>query len=549
MKFIRRVNYMDDFLVLNRHNTMVYFDENKSIIKTYHKEVSIETSKEQYELLIDILNTTKREIKINDFLKEYEDTKYVMKLIKVLYDSGSIFIYPASYQLSTYFKKSWFRVLSQYLPPTKDILHCSFLIDRAVIHITPLVEQMLPGIRGILGENDLHVYQQQRAGKFTENDWVLSTDEDDFLQNAVKLSLSTDRLTGVISTDKRIDKNILPKSNVIDNESLLYKVGPYYTMLYIMKSIVGISKTSFIINKEGKYYEYDLVKEDYMQTIDDYSFPTPTISNGSLDYIGHFESFINTNPNIPFTVSGWKDDNYAELFQMGFATYSFTNVLTKEPFVFAGLDYIDTAMSSIKNGLSYYFNREAKQAVWLVTTEESYYLDKLLLLLEYTEEPYAIYKLEHSHYLNERFAEYLNKANLDLEFFVMKYLHSNSYTVYLYDRENDQLYTDGKKTILIDDKMMELAINYMLVKLNPEKKILTILVTVEDKEEFFLNVNHEFLFFEETNERDFIEKGLTLIKQASLSPTERAWKYEKKLNESNLIVREIEVRAYEEVIV
>ncbi|WP_062051497.1 hypothetical protein [Bacillus sp. JCM 19034] len=542
---------MDDMLILNRQNTMVYFDEDKSIIKTYHKEVSIATSQEQYELLIDILSTCKSEVLISDLLKVYEDRTIVMKLIKVLYKTGSVFIYPTSYYLSCYFKKSWFRVLSQYLPANKDILHSCRLVDEAVVHITPEAEQKLPLLRGLLKDNDLKTYKEW-DGELTNNDWVISTNEEFEHQNHIVLALSEERLAGVQKYE-RIERDI-PSSdnkNTISRESLLYKVAPYYTMLYLIKSIVGISKVAFSVNKAGKFYEYDLMEDNYMETVDDFSFPTPVIAKGSLDYVGHFESFISAASNIPLTVSGWKNDSYTDLFQIGYATYSLTNQVTKETFVYAGLDYIDTAMESIKKGLAYYLNKESTHMDWLVSTRESYYLDKVLLLLEYIDEPFLIYKLKNEVFLTGKFNEYLNVASFKPEFCVKKYLNSNSYTVYLYDRENDQLYTDGKRTIRLADKGAELAINYLLVTLNPEKTMTTILkpVNAEEKKEIFQMISGDMANFEEIIEKDFIENGLTLFKHARLSPNESAWKYEEKLNESNLIVRELEVRTYQETIV
>lgn len=535
-------------MVLNRQNTMLYFDGDKSIIKTYFKEVSLEMSQEQHKLLLDLLNASKRERLISDFLKEFKDENYVMRLLKVLYEAGSVFIYPVTYNLSRFFRNSWFRVLSQYLPPDKDILHSCCLVEEAIIHITPRVDQEIPNLRELLIDNDLAV-SPHIAGEVRDNDWIISMENNFIHQNSIELSLSEDKLVGVIQKDKatRSDIPIIDKEHSLARTSLLYKIGPYYTMLYIVKSIVGISKSAFSINKEGKFYEYDLVAEDFKQTIEEFSFPKPIVSKGILDYVVNFEFFINRNPTIPFNISGWKDESYADLFQMGYATYSLTDSLTKDTFVYAGLDYIETAMSSIKKGLEHYLNKGEKKAKWMVSTQESYYLDKVLLLLQYIDEPYTFHMMERADYPNAEFAEYLNTINVNPDFYLMKFCNSNSYTVYLYDLENDQLYTDGKRSINIADKMAEIALNYILIKNNADKLITNILVPLaaKEKEELFKMASHQDIGLEIPDEKQFIENGLLLIKHSYLDLNESAWKYEEQLNESNLIVREIEVKTYQ----
>ncbi|WP_042142091.1 hypothetical protein [Paucisalibacillus sp. EB02] len=540
---------MEGFLILNRQNSMVYFDENKSIIKTYFKEISIETSQEQYELLIELLNTSRSEIAIRDLLKEYEDEKYVMKLLKVLYDAGSILIYPTSYNLSNYFQYSWFRVLLQYLPTNKDILQSCRLLDEVLVYITPEVDRQFPALKELLVENDVTVSREMR-GELKNNDWVISMEYVDTHQRVIELSLSADKLVGINRTNNQApyNKSMMVKGNMLSRESLLYKVGPYYAMLYMIKSIVGISLSTFSLNKEGKFYEYDLDIEDYKQTVEEFSFPEPTHSKGDLDYIGDFESFINRNPDIPISVSGWKD-LHGDLFQMGFATYSLTDSVTKDTFVYAGLDYIETAMKSIVNGLSYYLNKDLKQADWMVSTPDSYYLDKVLLLLQSVEEPYTIYKIEQTNYPNKKLSQYLHTLNIAPEFFVKKYSNSNSYTVYLYDRENDKLYTDGKKTLNMEHKMFELALHYILIKNNPQKTISTIIrPTAHSEIEDLLRMDYSVLnSFEAPDEKSFIENGLRLFKHSNLHTVEHAWKYEEQLSELNLVVRKIEVKTYQNV--
>lgn len=522
---------------------MIYFDENKSIIKTYFKEVSIETSREQYEFLIEILNATKNEIAIRDLVEEYEDQKYIMKLLKVLYDAGSILLYPVSNNLSYYFQYGWFRVLLQYLPTNKDILQSCRLLVEASVYVTQEVERQLPELKLLLLENGVSVSEEIR-GELNDNDWVICMGNDTtHQQHVIELSLSIEKLVGV----KRVNNQSLyhhnmDKDTLLFKESLLYKVGPYYAMLYMIKSIVGISLSAFSLNKEGKFYEYNVEVDNYKQTVEEFSFPEPTQSKGNLDYIGSFESFINRNPAIPISVSGWKDI-HGDLFQMGFATYSLTDSVTKDTFVYAGLDYIETAMKSIVNGLSYYLNKDLKQVNWIVSTPDSYYLDKVLLLLQYVEEPYAFYKLELSNHPDNKFTEYLHTLNVTPEFFVKKYSNSNSYTVYLYDHENDELYTDSKKTITIENKIVELALQYILLKNNPQQSISTIIRPIAHTEmEELLRMDFSMLNgFEAPEEKSFIENGLRLFKYSNLHTVEHAWKYEEQLNEINLVVRKIEV--------
>ncbi|WP_339216616.1 hypothetical protein [Ornithinibacillus sp. FSL M8-0202] len=533
---------MDGLLILNRQNTMVYLDENKSIIKTYFLEVSIETSQEQYELLIDLLNASKRELVISDYLKSHEDQKYIKRLLKVLYDIGAIFIYSNSYGLSSYFKNSWFRVLSQYLPTDKDILHSCRLLDEAVIHITPEVEQHFPILRDLLIENDMTV-SQEIGGELKDSDWIITMENDFIHHNIIELSLSADKIIGSTNKLAQNYKPIENKEHLISKESLLYKVGPYYAMLYVIKSIVDISKSTFSLNKEGKFYEYDLEEEDFMQTVEEFSFPKPKRSKEKLDYIGNFESFINNNPTIPISISGWKDEQYADLFQMGYTTYSLSDRSMNDTFVYAGVDYIEIAMETIKKGLEYYFNRDLKQSKWMISTNESYYLDKVLFLLQYVDEPFTVQKVERVNYPNNNLNNYLTILNMDLDFYVKKYINSSSYIVYLLDHGKDKMYSDEKRTLNIEEKMVELALNYILIKFNTNKRITNILTSINsiDKEALLQKDNHEYISLDIPNEKEFIENGLQLFKHSNLYLLESAWKYEEQLHESNLIVRKIEV--------
>lgn len=528
--------------MLNRQNTMIHFEREQSTIKNYFKEVSIKITSFHYQLFIKILNSSKKEISVEDLCSEVSSDKgHVLKVLKMLREVGSILIYPDDASLERYFSKGWFKVLLQYLPPSMDILNGCRALSDAHIYLTPEIDHRIPHLKDVLIKNDLDV---STGYNDLHNMWIVGSGHDNC--SSIELLLEENRLVGMNHTlNPPKGRNVANTDGKdLDSNSLLYKIAPFYTMIYIIKSIAGISKSAFYMNRDGKFHEYNLTADEYTQTVKELSFPENSNHEDKLSCVGNFESFIINEPSIPISVSGWTDDVYSNIYQMGYSTYSLTATQDKQgTFVYAGTDYVETAFNAIKKGLAYFLNKESKQNDWLVTSSQSYYLDKTLFLLGYTSEPYMVNKVKKTQGLWE-IVKYLEFLDMDLDFYVKKHNKTNSFIVYIHDKQSDDIYTDGKRTVDVQRKIFVLVLNYMLVTSNADTKLANVLEKVDNREirEELLNDSvREAVLSDPVDETEFIENCLDFFEQVNIDYFESAWIYETQLNKANLIIRKMEV--------
>lgn len=532
-----------ELFVLNRQNTMIHFDGEQTLIKNYFKEVSVQTSSVEYQLFINILNATENVVSVEHMCAHVSgDNTDILKALKTLHKMGSVLLYPGTWTIEQYLSQGWFPVLLQYMPPENDIREACRKLNDAQLFITPEADNILPGLKEALTRQALQVSHEQDT-----QTWIIGTVAD--TNKTIELIPESDRLIGI--NHQLAPPNIQPGSEdgyeYADASSVLFKVAPFYATIYIIKSIAGIGQSTFYLNRDGKFHEYDLKQQNYAQTIKELSFSEPSDQKDILTLVGRFEDFISKETSIPIKIPGWKDDVYSTIYQMGYATYSLSSTeKDADTFVYAGTDYVETAFQAMKEGLAYYLDAAVERQKWLVTSSEDYFVDKALFLLNHVDEPYTIYKVDPSAEEIQEIYEYIRFLEMDIHFYVKRYMHSKSCEVYIYDGVSDMIFTDGKRTIDVKRKLSKLLPNYMLVVCNSDIAPVTVLGEVNDE-----TLRNELLHSKvekadvamPDSETAFIHNSLDIFKRENLDYFESAWVHERQMNQANLVVRKLEVDA------
>ncbi|MFK3937452.1 hypothetical protein ACI2JA_08040 [Alkalihalobacillus sp. NPDC078783] len=537
-----------EMLVLNRQNTMVYFDGKEVLIRNYFKKISLTMTKDEYDTLLKIMVVTKEECSIEALSQEISvEQERIIKLLKILHQIGSILLYSNSNSksLKYYQKKKWFEFVTQYLPPSENVHKACQKLDAAEISISDKVNEIFPKMKKVFRENDLQNMTQEEVEQ-ANHVWKLDMSSSENKENqTIVLSLSQDKLIGKKTVSGDPLDELPTKADAVPSErSLLYKVGPIYTMIYVVKTILGISEPFFSINEEGTFAEYNLNKDKWFQSTQDIVFHHDQANKrvNDLEKVSKFEEFLHLN-KIPLRISGL-DCSYEEIYQMGLATYALTNKGNGKTFVYAGLNYVETANQSIQKGLEYFLSDEENEG-WIVTNSSEYYLRKALFMLEKIEESYELYHLSGTEFENSDGVKYMRSLKHHLNIYCKKFNESNSFTIYVHDVDSDRLYTDGKRTIDLDSKISELIWNVVLLKENQGQQFVSVL---KDDEKLLCDIRKGHVKSTGTlfkvQPTDFIDESLRLLESRNFKYEEESWKFEDNVRDSDLLVRKIEVSSY-----
>ncbi|QKY71289.1 hypothetical protein [Lentibacillus sp. CBA3610] len=538
---------MKGALVFNREITMVYKEKDKVEITNYFKKITIRLNDEEYAILVNILNY-EGEVLVYDLTSKVQgDQKTKLKLLKLLIDIGSFFIYEEERSLVEFQEKEWFLTVVQYLPQNNDIYEVCNLLYNVKLRISGKVENLLPGLVDQFEKHDIMVNSINTDE--VENDWLICLPNEIKQRNCVELDLESDRIVGAkVSLNKRIGEEELlevkQKSNYFVADSLLVKISPIYIVLYTLKVMGGFGKDYFSINYQGKFYEYNLNTLDITETVPEtYEVATADIAKDKtlLDSIKELEEDINTK-GFPIEPLGLNNNVFSNLYHLGYSVYGLKSNDQEDAFLFAGLDYEATVIEGISRGIKKIL-MERSNSQWLVSTPESYLFNKNILLLENIDEAVEYYRVYSIPKGKDGLFESSNILKNNVEFFVKKYLESESYQVFLgVDTPTGmEYYTNHIRTFKPIKMMNELNVNYLLLNLNQDKDFFGVLDKVKINEPIKQKISYQTLQQCYINIDQKNEEILKLLSANRIFYTEKPWKYEKKMANSKLIIRRIEV--------
>ena len=524
---------------------MLYREKEKTFIKSHFKELEVKMTDSTHQILIELLSASKEGIPLK-MLENRIQHNDLMKMVKLMYEAGSIFIYPSSIPIDKVASAGWFHILTQYLPPNKNLSDYIDRVNQSKVWIDVEVNKLFPRLISLLQEYGINVSLDCALPYSPSiNDWLITmnTEEVESGHNTIVVSVHNHSVSGIkYSNEDLIPRNTNKAADAINKNNLLHKTAPLYLLIYITKTIFGLSSQTFTLNEEGRFFEQDFTPSQLYETVPHIYVETMSEEMDRLDYINGFETFIAKNI-LPLKISGHLD-RYSDLFQVGFTTYGIQNKKDEYGFVYAGTDYRETGFRAIKKGLEHHFHTQVSKN-WLVTDAENYFYDKVIYLLSHLDESFHVIELNNDK-LDDSSLINIYGTRLDIEYKVFLKVHhlSSAAIVYLYIPDENLYYTDGKKTIEIKERIDEIFLNYVLKKYNQNidfDGLLDVLESIELGTEPQLYEIPDLL---QHNRRQFIEKSLNLFKNYNIRYDERAWRYEEELRDANLLVRKIMVGEY-----
>ncbi|MCE5170623.1 hypothetical protein LQV63_15005 [Paenibacillus profundus] len=530
--------------IFNRQNTMLYREQEKTFMKSHFKELEVKMTDATHQVLIELLSASKEGIPLKTLEHIIQHSDF-MKMVKLLYEAGSIFLYPGSIPIDKVASSGWFHILTQYLPPDKKLSDYIDRVNRITVWIDDAVNKLFPRLRSLLQESGISVSLSHEL-PYTPmvNDWVITMNREEVAgrNNTIVVSVHDHAVSGFKYSKEVLIPESTGKPDLINKNSLLYKTAPLYLFIYIAKTVFGLSKHTFTLNKEGRFFEQDLAPNHLYDTVPHLNVQTINEAKDKLDDINGFETFIAKNI-LPLKISGHLDA-YSDLVQVGFTTYGIQHKESEYGYVYAGTDYPLTAFTAIKRGLRHHFHTQVSKD-WLVTDAENYYYDKVLYLLNHFDEPFHIIELDRNK-LDTSSLTVIYGKRLNIEYNVFLKVHhlSSAAIVYLYMPSENRYYTDGNKTSEIKEKIDEIFINYVVKQCNPEADFSGMLHVLESIELEAEPPRYDRPGFIHHDRQRFIEKSLGLFKKYNIRYEERAWRYEEELKDANLLVRKIMVGEY-----
>lgn len=528
--------------IYNRQNTMVYREPELVFIKSYFKEIEVKMSDEQYRALLKLLSVAKQGISISHLL-EMEDRSYLMPIIKLLHQTGSVFVYPNTVDIDSVSSKGWFHVLSQYMKPDQHLPRQIERIQSAKIFVDPMLLSVCPDLLSKFTEFSVNakVYEGDPGTDLLgSEDWFVTLEPDVLNQqhHCIAIRIDDYQIHGTYYHPQ--DRELLHPSggrrDFLNRKSLLARIAPIYTVLFTIKSIFGLSAKQFVLNDEGRFLEFDPNPGKTYEAIPLMQTDLARELPRTLDRISQFESLIYEN-KLPLKISGHQDA-YADLYQPGITSYALKGEHDRSDFVYAGIDYEETAWKAIKLGLQRHFRKNDEPA-WLVTDAENYYIDKVYYLLDYLEEQHDWFELKHECLKDTAASYYAERLSIPYRVFIKQYRLSLSMEVYLYIPEEDQYYSDGKLTVDYRRKLDELFLNYLLKRLNREKDYESVFSDSSYQAEPVISQDTELTEIEKSS---FIERAQRIFKEHNIRYNEMAWTHE--LASSGLYIRKIIVGEY-----
>lgn len=550
-----------EFKILSRNNFMLYRGASSTTIRTYFKEAEVQIEDSEHESLLEIIRKIQTPVNYSE-LMQFENTALVLKLLKLLHDFGAIFIYPVydgltRTELEICVSKKWFSIYSQYASPNCNISTDLQEINKTVIIVTEEVNSIFPGLISLFTAHMLEAQvgmleisdRKQEDEALNASRYILITmDPSEPCEEKCVLEVSPSALycwledkkhryyTGMKFADLNINKNS-------DQSSLLSQTAPVYILIYVFKTILGISKPLMMINDEGKFYEQETLDRDYTMVIPATLNIVENKTVEILQSIEHFERFL-AGIDMPLRISGIKDKVFANLQHAGYTIYGLSDTERNNLFCNVGLDYETTAYEAIRFGLKRYLEISSGEE-WIVSDSRRYYVDKALLLIQHFTETPELYHVSRL-IIPEGLEIYMEAISHNTEVYVEFYPVSGTGVLILYDTKKMTYYTSLKKEIDIPTGLISIILNYTAFLQNPDSVLIQVYQEMEVDNIWNFQQAVELVDWDRMNidDEQFITRFLELSKKNDIRYDEFSWIYEKYLVETGLIVRMIKAGGY-----
>lgn len=132
----------DNMKVLNRQNTMIYRKGSFTSLKTSYRSIKFEISESDHDKILRILRLSKDIVELNQLIEDKVD----MKLLKLLSDQGSLFLFNKDDDIEKYFDRKWFSIVKQYLSPNTHLGTCLKKIIKTKYYIRKNLDAQMPRI-------------------------------------------------------------------------------------------------------------------------------------------------------------------------------------------------------------------------------------------------------------------------------------------------------------------------------------------------------------------------------------------------------------------
>ncbi|MCM0624881.1 hypothetical protein M5J14_10155 [Lysinibacillus sp. OL1_EC] len=519
----------ENICVLNRQNVMVYRKESETVLKTSYKSFKFSTSDDKHLKLLDLLNDSIIGIPLE--MVNDEDKK----LIKMLSKNGVLLVYRKGGIVDKCKSLKWFQILSQYLPPDFDLeIVCKEIMNTTIVLRNSLNDK-IPKIKEIFSEFDMSLVLTDQ--KFSNNNklCVLTDNELDPNQDCgILIQKFNQGISGTVLKDLYYEP--------LDNDlSRMIKIfSPLYILIYTIKKLAGFGSNTFYMNEVGKFTEND-VQHHIVNVVSTSQSPLVLQEQQKdIERIEKFEMLIQ-NKYLKMKIANQYTE-YSDLFQSGLSTYAIIDEFLNKEYVIAGLNFEKSAVEAIKYAVRLHFEN-VSGGKWLITENENYFLDKILLLVNSLPEKGIFTKLSGAIMNNLKVFRSYGAFLDNIEIYIEKFEKSNSYKVYLKDNDG-KMFGDSKKCIDLSKKIEETILNYLLHYHNDLGSKVKTPYSFYDKNTTSQNDCENLREIPYVSSRLFIENALKLFKENDIRYEEFAWDREFELQSLNLCARRIDVGSY-----
>lgn len=519
---------IDKMRVLNRQNTMIYRDDRFTSLKTSYGSVKFNISEDEHEKILRLLRLS---LECIDFEQLIED-KTDLKLLKMLFNQGSVFLFRESDDIEKYFNNKWFSIIKQYLSPDKELKTFLEKIVENKYSIRSDLNLKMPEIRKVFQEYgvDLEVINDSTE---VDSKIILTANNADNANSTLLIQSYSEGIVGTFLKDVSYEKL------QIDDKRLINLFAPVYILIFTLKNACGSENDTFFFNEVGKFSEYKL-NSSQITVLSTSQVPVEQKPiKPKLERIENFEK-SKVLAKVELSIANHTSD-YADINQSGFSTYGIMSRKgNSTSYIVASTSFEDAALETIKFSLKSQLEL-LNGGNWLVTDVTDYYLNKVLILINKLEEKGHLLKLSREVLLQNRLYKSYKNILPELSIFVSYFSKTSSYKVYLID-EKQQIFSMGAKIYSLNEEIEKILINYLVHQSNPNKQFLSP-----------YNFNHTI---DQSNieiidrlpnqiaEKDFIENALDLFKKLDIRYEEFVWDQEFKLTDVSVLCRRMDVGSY-----
>lgn len=509
-------------VAVNRMNTMIYRENNNTIIRTSLKSIKVKMSDDEHYFLKNFLIKTQQG-KVVDTQNSRE-----MKIIKLLLKSGSVFLIDEDSDEYKYTNKNWFYILSQYLPTNYSLIFAMQSILNFQIYIDNDLYHKIPNLKETFTYFDLEINSyNQNITKINNKKTLLITDKINLLnccENAIFIQFDNYKLIGTA-----LNKNLFECSGILESR-IVTEFSSNYLVIYALKVICGIHNDYFVFNKDGDFIEKDYTDDNFIR------LPLNYINNDKTYPKDMVKRIIGLEKEIPIYFPEISIANQYSKFgkfkQLGLSAFGL-KIQSKKELIFIGKSYENAAYKAFIEGLNYYLNTYSEN--WLVCSNESYYEEKIYKLLDYVKLKYKYYKFDISK--SKIYQSYKSFFN-NLEIIIKHHNDSKSSIVYIIN-DNNKMFSDNKRCFDIIDKINELLISYLFYLENKDKKINSLYFVCDCN--FYNNKMDYFDIKKIPSRKTFIEINNKFLATQPIKYKETVMDKEEKLKNSGILIRYLEV--------